>query len=87
MMIIFPLAQKQFRYVDLNSIDPPVKLSPNQILVRLLCNNIKLEDAEQKYPHGGGNVVVQKREQFWNQWTKEQNLGICILKSSEKQLP
>ena len=53
MMTIFPLAQKQFRYVDLNSIDPPVKLSPNQILVqRLLFNNVKLEDAEQNNPHG-----------------------------------
>ena len=47
MMIIFPLAQKQFRYFNLNSIHPP-----SQEMVQRLHNyNGKLEVADQKYPH------------------------------------
>ena len=35
-------------------------------------------------PTWEGKVVEQKQKQFWNQWTRWQNLGICKIRISEK---
>ena len=40
--------------------------------------------SQKKVPTWEGKVVEQKQKQFWNQWTKWQNLGICKIRISEK---
>ena len=47
-------------------------------------SNLNSHWSRKKVPTWEGKVVEQKQKQFWNQWTKWQNLLACKMMISEK---